>query len=181
MLDVRTPRNVEDIARRAGLEFTVVRDALHELRSGGEAHFTLDGWRRGPPPPHAHGTPPAFGTLADLAGMIAGEPTLAASNIPEPTPSADQPTTEEPMPRPKKTTAAEPPRKKRKYTRRAVAAQPQPSAPQGDGALTFALTERREIAIDRRDGTGERALVGAADALRLAAFISMVRPALEGA
>jgi hypothetical protein len=50
-----------------------------------------------------------------------------------------------------------------------------------NGNLRYALTESREIAIERTDGSGERGLIGARDALRLAEFIAMVRPALEGA
>lgn len=148
------------LGEELGLDIQQVADALHELKVAGEAKRVPEGWVRVVAPP------------ADRPPVIV------------PAPPAEEPKQETAMPRPKKTAAkkaVEQPRQKRKYTRRVVAAPSQPAAnaPAGKGVLAFALTERREIAIDRCDGSGERSLIGAADALRLAEFIALVRPALE--
>lgn len=70
---------------------------------------------------------------------------------------------------------------KRAYKKRAKkAVEPLPrKRVRQTGALRFALTDERMIAIERHDGSGERALISGADAIRLCDFIATIRAVIE--
>lgn len=157
------------LADELNFDARTIADALHELKVDGLAKRLPDGWVRCTPATQDSSLP---GDLSgDVTELVIHNDAPTAATAAPPTAGPEQ---ETPMPRPKKTAAknaAEPTRTKRKYTRRKSVEirAPAPLLSAGNAALSFALTEDREISIDRRDGT-ERSTLCAADALRLADF-----------
>lgn len=170
-LDEHAARSHGDICDDTGLESVQVKNALNQLRIGGQAKRTAEGWIRVGKSPSAPAiSAPLSASIEREREAIADAP--AAPKAPAPLPAV-----------PTKATAPA------KRTHKKKPAKVEPIAVSRgnalikavNGALSFALTEAREIAIERRDGSGQRAFISSHDALRLADFIQLVQPALVGA
>lgn len=166
-LDADLEQRLDRLVEITELDRVQCADALQQLRAAGECKRLRDGWVLTTSAPAAASLDPEPDAERVDPGGCA--PAIVAVTVP-----LEAPTTEDSMARPKKT-AAPAPREKRKYTRRS-APTVAPVVERGASAHTFSLTEQRAIAIA---GDGGALSLPAADAIRLADFITAVRPVLE--
>lgn len=173
-LSYDVPRSQDDIIVDTGLEPAQVSGVLHQLK-GTACKRVAEGWLRvastasttPPPAVVAASTPPAIIKAAKRRGRPRKKKTDTSVIA---TPAAAQ------AKRPTKR------RTKRRVAKVAEAESVTATAGGGHaGSLSFVLTERMEIGLERIGVPGKRGLLSVSEAIRLHSFIASVLPALRQA